>query len=168
MPPEIKGKVTIVEYAACYGDAFQRLNVEWLEKYFEVEPIDRRILADPEQTIIAPGGAILYACIGAEVVGTVALKRSADGVYELTKMAVTESLQGCGIGRKLLNAALARFHELRGNRLYLESNSALAKALALYESAGFRHETPPSPSEYARADIFMVYRGGEAASTQSP
>ena len=168
MPPGTEGRVAIVDFAACYGDAFERLNIEWLEKHFEVEPIDRRILADPEQSIIAPGGAILYACIGSEVVGTVALKRSADGVYELTKMAVTKSRQGSGIGRKLLNAAIARFHELRGKRLYLESNSALVPALALYESAGFRHEVPPNPSEYARADVFMVYRGSAAAGTESP
>jgi hypothetical protein len=39
----------------------------------------------------------------------------------------------------------------RGRRL-------LSAAVALYESAGFHHEAPPSPSEYERADIFMVYR----------
>ena len=50
----------IVEYDRRYGDAFLRLNCEWLEKYFRVEPIDRVILADPESTIIQPGGVILY------------------------------------------------------------------------------------------------------------
>lgn len=164
MHPDNKSNVEIVEYSARYGDAFERLNVEWLDKYFEVEPIDRQILSDPASTIIAPGGVILYACIEADVVGTVALKYAGDGVYELTKMAVTARRQGLGIGRMLLQAAIRSFQELDGNKLYLESHSSLEPAIALYESAGFCHETPPGPSEYARADVFMVYRG-EAALT---
>lgn len=158
MPRENSEKVDIVDYDERYGDAFARLNIEWLQKYFVVEPIDRDVLSNPRRTIIDPGGVVLYACIEDLVVGTAALRTSGDGVFELTKMAVTAGYQGAGIGRKLLSAALARFHEMGGNRLYLESNSALAPALALYESAGFRHETPPSRSEYARADVYMVYR----------
>lgn len=156
--------VTIVDYSEKFGDAFARLNTEWLERYFVVEPIDREILSDPRNSIIEPGGVVLYACIGAEAVGTVALKRSADSVFELTKMAVTEGCQGQGIGRKLLSAALARFQEIGGKQLYLESNSALAPALALYESAGFRHEARPKRSDYVRADVYMVYRPKQAGS----
>ncbi len=158
MHPENKSDVAIVDYSARYGDAFERLNVEWLNRFFEVEPIDRQVLRDPMSNIITPGGAILYACSGADVVGTVALKHAGDGVYELTKMAVTQRRQGLGIGRELLQAAIRRFQELGGRKLYLESHSSLGPAIALYESAGFRHETPPGPSDYARADVFMVYR----------
>jgi len=164
VPPENKRKVAIVDYSARYGDAFERLNIGWLEKYFEVEPIDRQVLSDPERTIIGPGGAILYACVGTDVVGTVALKHSGNGIYELTKMAVTESQQGLGIGRKLLCAVVERFYQLEGKTLYLESHSDLLPAIALYESAGFRHETRPGPSEYARADVFMIYRGAATPS----
>lgn len=157
-------KADIVDYDERYGDAFARLNIEWLQKYFVVEPIDREVLANPRRCIIEPGGAVLYACVAGLVAGTVALKAAGPGVFELTKMAVTRDCQGRGIGRELLCAAVARFHELGGNRLYLESNSALAPALALYESAGFRHETPPSRSDYARADVYMVYRPEAARS----
>ena len=148
----------IVDYADRYGDAFERLNREWLEKHFCVESIDAEILSDPQTTVIDPGGAILYLLRGAEVVGTVALKHAGEGVYELTKMAVTNAHQNKGFGRVLMCAALDRFAELGGNKLYLESHSSLAAALALYESAGFRHEAPPAPSDYERADIYMVYR----------
>lgn len=158
MPPDNKPGVEIVDYDDRYGDAFARLNAEWLEKYFVIEPIDRLLLSDPRRSIIEPGGAVLYACIGEHVVGTAAVKRAGDGIFELTKMAVTSSHQGRGIGRLLLCAAIDRFHQMGGQKLYLESNSALAPALALYESAGFRHESPPDRSDYARADVFMVYR----------
>ena len=110
--------------------------------------------------VLTCGGIILYACIGKDVVGTVALKRAGEGVYELTKMAVTGSHQGFGIGRELLQAAIRRFQDLGGEKLFLESHSSLTRAILLYESAGFRHESPPGPSAYSRADVFMVYRGG--------
>lgn len=156
MPTETE--VEIVDYSADFGDAFARLNREWLEKYFRVEPIDEKVLSDPQSSILDAGGAILYALVGGEAVGTVALKHQRGGSYELTKMAVTSGHQGLGLGRKLLRAAIARFAKLDGNFLYLESHSSLTVALALYESAGFRHQPPPSTSDYERADTYMVYR----------
>ena len=48
----------IVDYDDSFGDAFARLNREWLEEYFHVESIDREMLSDPQSTIIDPGGAI--------------------------------------------------------------------------------------------------------------
>lgn len=150
----------IVDFSPQLSHAFDALNREWLEEYFHVEPIDELILTDPATTIIAPGGAILFAVEDKDVVGTVALKRQGETTYELTKMAVTADRQGAGIGRALLCAAVEKFHELRGERLYLESHSSLAPALHLYESAGFVHEPSPEPSDYARADVYMVYAGG--------
>lgn len=163
MRRESSGKVDIVDYSEGYGDAFARLNIEWLEKYFVVEPVDREVLSNPRRSIIEPGGTVLYARADGEVVGTVALKHAGDGVFELTKMAVTEHCQGQGIGRQLLRAAVDWFHEMQGKKLYLESNSSLAPALALYESAGFRHETQLNRSDYARADVYMVYCPDRAA-----
>jgi putative acetyltransferase len=150
----------IIDYCRRYADAFAALNIEWLEKYFVVEPIDRDILGDPERSILASGGAILFARKGEKIVGTVALKHQGAGVYELTKMAVTERCQGTGIGRLLLAAAIRRFETLGGDRLYLESHSSLGAALALYEASGFVHTAPPAPSDYERADVYMVYRPG--------
>lgn len=73
-------------------------------------------------------------------------------------MAVTPACQNMGLGRQLLCAAVARFTDLGGKKHYLESHSSLAAALALYESAGFRHQAPPTPSDYERADVYMVYQ----------
>lgn len=148
----------ILDYSHRYADAFATLNIEWLEKYFRVEPIDHEILSDPEKSVLAPGGAILYARKGSEIVGTIALKYQAAGVFELTKMAVTERCQGAGIGRLLLQAAIRRFEALGGERLYLESHSSLVAALSLYEASGFVHVPPPAESDYERADVYMIYR----------
>jgi ribosomal protein S18 acetylase RimI-like enzyme len=150
-------EVEIVDFAAEHAAAFRGLNVEWLEKYFVIEPVDECVLSNPEAEIIAHGGFILMASRSGNLVGTVALKHHGSGVFELTKMAVTERNQGQGIGRRLLAAAIDRFRSVRGTRLYLESHSSLIPALHLYESQGFRHVRPPRLSEYRRADVYMVY-----------
>jgi putative acetyltransferase len=148
----------IVDFTASYASAFEALNLEWLEKYFHVEEIDRRILSNPQSEVIDHGGHILFARSNDDTVGTVALKHHGDGSYELTKMAVTAGKQGGGIGRALLVAAIDRFESVGGKMLYLESHSSLNTAVALYLSAGFEHARHPSGSDYARSDTYMVYR----------
>ena len=151
----------IVDFSPQYAEAFARLNLEWLEKYFHVEDIDRVVLSDPETEVIGHGGHILFARVNDEVVGTVALKHHGNGRYELTKMAVTESCQGQGLGRALMVAAIARFHDIQGSSMFLETNSRLRTAIKLYESAGFRHEPHPAGSDYERSDTYMAFRPGD-------
>ena len=153
--------VRILDFDPRWRADFARLNIAWLERWFVVEPIDREVLSDPEQHILADGGRVLFAVDANDhAVGTVALKHEGDGVYELTKMAVDPSQQGRGIGRRLLEAAIAAYRANGGRELFLESSSKLAPALQLYESAGFAHRPAPRPgSHYARADVYMVWEG---------
>lgn len=150
--------IQIIDFQAQYREAFQLLNEEWLEALFEVEPIDEKILSTPE-AIIAAGGAILYALRGKEVLGCCALKHADDGEYELTKMAVTATARGLGIGRLLGVATIDRFHQLGGRKLYLETHDSLIPAITLYESLGFKHIKPPFESPYQRANVYMEYTG---------
>ena len=138
------------------GPHFKTLNEEWLTRFFVVEPIDEYVLGNPDK-IIAEGGQILYASLNGEVVGCVALKHHGDGVYELTKMAVTQRCQAGGIGTALMQACLAAFEELDGQQLYLESHSSLAPAIKLYERFGFVRQPHPFESEYQRSDYYMRY-----------
>ncbi|MBF6025003.1 GNAT family N-acetyltransferase [Lysobacter niastensis] len=149
----------IVDYAPQWRGDFARLNLEWLERWFIVEPIDREVLGDPESHILSGGGHVLFAIDGqGRAVGTVALKHEGDGVFELTKMAVDPAVRGAGIGRLLMLGALQAFRARNGRELFLESSSKLGPALALYESVGFRHHPAPRPgSHYARADVYMVW-----------
>ena len=148
--------VQIRDFDPEYRDAFKLLNLEWLEALFEVEPIDEQVLSNPE-TIVAAGGAILYAFGEREILGACALKHHGDGVYELTKMAVTAVAQGLGIGRMLGVATVDRFHELGGGKLYLETHDSLVPAIRLYESLGFKHTDPPFNSPYERSNVYMEY-----------
>ncbi len=158
----------IVPFDVSLRDHFYRLNEAWLRKYFYVEDIDHRVLSNPESEILERGGTILFAMLGEpgrdeNIVGTCALMPESEGgrqtgAFELTKMAVDEQHQGLGIGRALLEAAIAEFRRRDGNRLFLETNSKLTPALRLYESMGFEHQTSVKPdSHYHRADVYMVW-----------
>lgn len=148
----------IADYDPRWRADFARLNIDWLERFFVVEDVDRAVLSDPDTHILAKGGRVLFAVDDEDkAIGTVALKHEGEGVYELTKMAADPAFQGQGIGRLLMEAALATYREIQGRELFLESSSKLAPALALYESVGFRHRPAPRPgSHYARADVYMV------------
>lgn len=151
-------EVAIVDYDPTLRPAFRRLNVEWLERWFSLEPIDEEVLSDPERHILAAGGHILFAVVDGDAVGTVALRSEGDGVYELTKMAVAPDRRGGGIGRRLVEAALDRFVSVQGRRLFLESNDRLQAAVRLYESVGFVHRRADGPSAYGRANVFMEWQ----------
>jgi DNA-binding MarR family transcriptional regulator len=80
-----RSALRIVPFSPNLRAHFYRLNEAWLRKYFYVEEIDHRVLSNPENEILAPGGTILFATLGEDVVGTCALMPEAEGVYELTK-----------------------------------------------------------------------------------
>lgn len=157
-------QVEIVPFAPELRQHFRRLNIDWLQRYFHVEEIDERVLSNPEAEILADGGAIWFARTGDNVVGTCALMQVEPGVFELTKMAVDPAAQGLGIGRKLIERAIAAFRELGARELFLETNTKLAPAIRLYESVGFEHQPTVRPgTHYSRANVYMIWRGGGAA-----
>jgi putative acetyltransferase len=148
------GEVTVRTFRQGDEADFRRLNEAWIAKYFGVEPKDLQAFDDPMKKIVAGGGEIFMATIGAIAVGCVALIKLSDGEYELAKMATDENYQRRGIGRAVMNAAIEWARKKKASRIYLETNHTLDAALALYESCGFKH-IPPQPSVYKRADVFM-------------
>jgi len=139
------------------SSAFRTLNEEWITRYFVLEPKDRETLGDPENTILRKGGGIFIAYAAGKAVGCVALIPMENGVYELSKMAVSPESRGLGIGRKLLEYAIAQARELGAMSLFLGSNSVLKSSVHLYESIGFRHVLPEKLPDmhYSRANVFM-------------
>lgn len=137
--------------------AFRMLNEEWITRYFTLEAKDRETLNDPVPSILLKGGHIFMAYAAAEAVGCVALIPMRDKIYELSKMAVSPHLRGRGIGRRLLQHAIAQARSHDAKSLFLGSNRRLKSAVHLYESVGFRHVKPESlpPMPYSRADVFM-------------
>jgi PhzF family phenazine biosynthesis protein len=144
----------IESYRPELAPAFATLNFSWIEKYFVVEAPDRKVLLDPEHSIIEPGGNILFALDGDEPIGCVALKPVREGVLELTKMAVREDLRGAGIGKQLMQAAIEDARRLGARELVLDTHSSLKNAIGLYAQFGFEHVAVVD-SAYQRADVSM-------------
>ena len=147
-------EIRIIPYAAQYAADFKRLNLEWLDHYHLTESHDLMVLDDPQGTILDRGGAIYLATAGGEIVGSAALMKEHEGVYELAKMAVTPSYRGKGISKMLIEKCLEKAKALQAKKLTLFSNHQLLTALHLYEQYGFRHvEVKDSPFE--TADVKM-------------
>ncbi|GAP99991.1 bifunctional helix-turn-helix transcriptional regulator/GNAT family N-acetyltransferase [Leptolyngbya sp. NIES-2104] len=146
--------VEIIEYLPEFHHDFQRLNYEWIEKYFQLEEADHQSLDRPDEKILKPGGHIFMARHHDEIVGTCALIKLDENRYELAKMAVTEKAKGKGIGWLLGQAAINKARELRAETVFLESNTILEPAIKLYQKLGFR-KIVGQPSPYQRCNIQM-------------
>jgi GNAT superfamily N-acetyltransferase len=130
--------VRVVTWEPRYNKDFVRLNRQWIECFFKLEPSDLNYFSDPEGLIIRPGGEIFIALLGDEAVGCCALVHHADtDLYELAKMAVDPSAQGHGIGTRLGHALI---------------DYARAKGISL----GFK-PVPIEHAVYDRCDLFMEW-----------
>jgi len=148
--------ISVINYQPEYQPWFESLNRTWIEKYFWMEPIDFEVLQKPGEHIISHGGFILMAKEDDQIVGTVALKFVAKGVYEFTKMAVDEKLHGKKIGQTLAEVAIAKCKAMGALSIILYSNTKLIPAIALYRKLGFVEV--PLDGPYKRSDIKMELR----------
>jgi putative acetyltransferase len=111
-------------------------------------------LNDFEGHYFARGGdfTVLVTTAGV-VIGCVGLCRVNTTTIELRKMYLAAEWRGRGLGRRLLNHALARARERGARKITLETATVLKEAIALYTRAGFR----PSPCgvHSCRCDLAM-------------
>lgn len=149
--------VTIEVYAPRFRQIFFDMNIAWLEKYFTVEPIHRKVLANPEQHILSTGGEIFFALCKGAVIGTVAVKAEGNDTFELTKLAVTEAAQGKGVGKLLCETVIDFFLQKQGKLLFLETHTKLTPAMRIYEKLGFEVAKSPKGDIYAGTDCYMVW-----------
>lgn len=147
-------KVEILEFSKDLSPFFKEINLPWVERLFSVEPVDRAQFDRPEEVIIGNGGAIIFAKLGEDIAGTVALQKVQDGVFEMIKMGVKPEFQGLGLGRILGETIIERAKEMGGHKLVLYSNTKLKTALNLYEKLGFQ-SVVPEKGKYCRCDVKM-------------
>lgn len=95
-------------------------------------------LFDLDGAYLACGGAFFVVVDGAGlVVGTCGLKPIAEGTVELRKMYLSPAARGRGLGRRLLEHAIAEAKARGFRRMELETASPLVEAISLYRSGGF-------------------------------
>ncbi|MFV5693171.1 GNAT family N-acetyltransferase [Flavobacterium sp. LT1R49] len=150
----LENTVEIIPFTTALTEPIKTLNIEWLKKYFKVEPKDEIVLSNPQEEIIDKGGMIFYAKYNDKIIGTVSLIKIDETTFELSKMAVTDEIQGLGIGKKLMVHCMDIAEKEGIKKLILYSNRKLLPAIHLYEKFGFV-EIALEDGVYERADIKM-------------
>lgn len=148
--------IEIIPFADDLRDEFWNINSQWIEEHFVVEPIDARVLKNPETEILDRGGAIFFARDSGtgQVLGTCALMEH-SGKWEMTKMGVRPEARGRGIGELLGKTIIDHARQQGLKKIVLETNSKLKPAINLYRKLGFVHVAPTVGSDYSRSDVTM-------------
>jgi len=152
---KIVNDIDIIPFESKYANDFAELNIEWLEKYFVVEPHDTELLKNCQETIIDKGGYIFFARSSNTIAGTFALIKVANGIYELGKMAVSPAFQGQQIGQQLMSFCLNFAKDQHWIKLVLYSNTILENAIHIYQKFGFVEIPLEKNSPYLRSNIKM-------------
>lgn len=149
--------VEIIEFEDKYANHFYDLNVEWLKKYFYVEPYDEKVLSNPKKYVLEPGGFIFFAKFNNEIVGVVSFINQ-NTFFELSKMAVSPKYQGLKIGQKLMDFCIQFAKKQGWQSITLYSHRSLISAINLYKKVGFSEIPVEENSHYERADIKMFLK----------
>ena len=149
--------IELIDYSDQLAAYFIKINLEWIDKYHLPEDPDLRILNDPKGTILDGGGVIYLARENGNIIGSAALIREHDHVYELAKMTVVPEWRGKGVSKLLMDKCLDKARELNAKKIVLFSNSQLKPALSLYTKYGFKHiEIIDSPLKTADVKMELV------------
>jgi GNAT superfamily N-acetyltransferase len=143
----------VLPYRPEWKDAFERLNREWIERYFVLEEADREAFRDPAAKILGPGGQIFFVVEDGTPVGTCAVLCHAPTVHEIAKMAVAPAARGRGYGDLLMDAAVAFSRAAGAVKVIIVSNTRLGTAIRLYQKHGFTRVPLEADGRYVRADI---------------
>ncbi len=147
--------IEIIDYAPEYRDDFTRLNAEWMTTYFG-KPLHNH-LNDPETSIINEGGFILFAQSDDKIIGTCAILKKNNKLYEIADMAVAPEHRGKNIGKRLLHAAVEKVRSANARQVYLVTSSKLAASIELFRTYGFRETGfDADTSLYEGSDIKMT------------
>jgi N-acetylglutamate synthase-like GNAT family acetyltransferase len=147
---------------------FRSINEEWIQAMFSLEESDRRLLEHPLETVIVPGGRIWFVEhdeLG--LIGTAALIKRAEGVFELTKMGVLASARGARAGAFLLEHVIDEACAAGIDTLFLLTSTRCQAAIHLYLRFGFDHDAEIMRrfgASYERCDVAMrwVERAAES------
>ena len=82
-------KISFKKFSKIDSEKFKSLNLEWLDTYFKVEPIDEIVLNNPEREVIDKGGFIFMIQKNYDTIGTFAFIKKSAKIYEFSKMAIT-------------------------------------------------------------------------------
>jgi len=116
-------------------------------------------LADIEQSYFTRGGTFLVLeDQDGSIIGAYGLYPIENQTCELRKMYLHKPHRGKGLGKLLLDSALAEARKAGFGRMTLETASVLKEAIALYESYGFVEYEPDHLSTRCDQAYFLQLR----------
>jgi putative acetyltransferase len=147
-------KVQILDFSPEFRDDFKRLNTEWMNANFG-KSTDNHL--DRPEAIIENGGYILFAEHKGQIVGTCAILKESNKLFEITDMSVTPELRGQNIGKQILSAAIERVKKANARQIYLVTSSKLTTSVEMFKTYGFREAGfDAEMSRYDATDIKMT------------
>ena len=118
------------------------------DNLYELFKADRSVL-----WVAKEGGQVLGCC------GIYPTPGLPEGYAELAKFYLLAEARGKGIGTRLMQQCIASAIEMGYSTLYLESLPEFAKAVRMYERAGFERLTAPlGASGHTTCNIWMTKR----------
>ena len=148
-------KISFKKFSKIDSEKFKSLNLEWLNKYFKVEPIDELVLNNPMREIIDKGGFIFMIQKNHETIGTLALIKKSKNLYEFSKMAIIPEERGNGYGNMAMNFLIQFAKNKKWSNLILYSNTKLKNSIHLYRKYGFKEIQLEKNLIYSRGNIKM-------------
>ena len=97
-----------------------------------------------------PGEGLWIAEDGTEPVGSITLADQGHGLARLGHFVLRPEARGLGLGRRLVDGALARAREARYERIELTTFSELTVAAGMYRHAGFVRVSSGERSPWGR------------------
>jgi putative acetyltransferase len=116
----------------------------------DFQEFDREV-AELPGAYAPPDGALFVARDGTATVACVALRALSTGTCELKRLYVRPASRGDGLGRLLVENALAEARRLGYRRVRLDTVPGMETAQALYERLGFREIDPYTTNPIAGA-----------------
>ena len=148
-------KIKFRKYSNKDSSIFKSLNLQWLDNFFFVEPIDEIILNNPKSKILDPGGYIIMVELNGKVIGTFTFIKIEESVFEFSKMAINPIHRGQGYGNSIMKFVLSFAKKNEWKKIILYSNTKLENAIHLYYKYGFLEVEMEPNAVYSRGNIKM-------------
>ncbi len=148
-------KISFKKFSKIDSEKFKSLNLEWLDKYFKVEPIDELVLNNPKREVIGKGGFIFMIQKNYNTIGTFAFIKKSEKVYEFSKMAIMPEERGNGYGNMAMEFLIQFAKNKKWSKLILYSNTKLKNSIHLYKKYGFKEIPLEKNLIYSRGNIKM-------------
>ena len=145
--------ISIQEYDTKFDKDFFVLNKAWIEESWILEESDKKDLLNPKN-IFDNGGQVFFAVENQTTIGTVAMIKSSEHMFELAKMTVKEGYRGNGIANILMNKCINFAKQNNAKEIFLISNDSLTIARNLYDKYGFK-EVDLDSQKYDRGNVKM-------------